>query len=64
MKVKCIIQFFDRELGKIINAGKEYIVHPDRGTKLVAAGVAEEVIEDVTQIVSEEPKATRKRTKK
>lgn len=43
MKVKCIKDYFDKQLNKNMSVGAEFDVSEDRGKVLLSAGVCEAV---------------------
>ena len=43
MKVKCIKNYFDKQLKKDVEAGKEFEVSEERANILVSAGVCEKL---------------------
>lgn len=43
MKIKAILNYFDKELQKSIVAGEEYEVSKERGEVIISNGYAEEV---------------------
>lgn len=71
MKVKCIIEYNDLQLGRLVKAGEELEVSEDRAKVLINAKVCEAIIEDitteaaidedVTTEVDSNPKKTRKK---
>lgn len=68
MKVRVIYNYHDRELGFEKHVGDEFDVTDERGQILIAAGVAEEIVEPVeepeTQEVTEETEEKPKRNTK
>ena len=59
MKIKAILNYFDKELQKSIVAGEEYEVSKERGEVIISNGYAEEVKEKK----EEEPKKVEKEEK-
>lgn len=68
MKVRVTYNYHDRKLGFEKHVGDEFDVTEERGQVLIAAGVAEEIIEPVeepeTQKVTEETEEKPKRSTK
>ena len=68
MRVRVIYNYYDRELGFEKHVGDEFDVADERGQVLIAAGVAEEIIEQVeepeTQESTEETEEKPKRNTK
>lgn len=54
MKVRVTYNYHDRELGFEKHVGDEFEVADERGQVLIAAGVAEEVVEPVEELKTQE----------
>ena len=64
MKVRVIYNYYDRELGFEKKVGDEIEVSDERGQTLIAAEVAEEIVEKQEEESSEEQEEKPKRSTK
>ena len=61
MKVKAIKDYQSLKLKRLVKTGEELEVTEERGKKLLAAGVAEEIAEPTTPEVVTKPKKAAKK---
>ena len=64
MRVRVIYNYYDREFGFEKKIGDEMEVSNERGQALIAAEVAEEIIEEKKEVSSKEQSKRTTRTKK